>query len=52
MNDIEKLVIEKLSQLENGDLENNYAAKELATKMNENPNFRKIYEEYKNSINE
>jgi len=46
--DIEGLIIEKLGQLENGELEDDYCAKELALKINENPRFRKIYEDYKN----
>jgi len=46
--EIEKLVIEKLSQLENNELEDCPNGKKLAELMNENDNFRKKYEEHKN----
>jgi len=45
--DIEKLVIEKLSQLEKGQLENSPSGKRLAEEMKKNPEFVKIYEDYK-----
>lgn len=44
---IEKIVIEKLSQLEKGELDNSPHGKVLALLMKEEPTFLKIYEEYK-----
>jgi len=44
---IEKIVIEKLSQLENGELENCPSGKLLAEEISKNTEFVKIYENYK-----
>jgi hypothetical protein len=45
--EIEALVIEKLGQLENNELENCPCGKKLAQLMAENPTFVKIYKNYK-----
>lgn len=47
--DIEKLVIEKLRQLENNELDNCPSGKKLAEQFKTNPDFVKIYNEYKKS---
>jgi hypothetical protein len=44
---IKEIIIEKLSQLENNELNNNNCAKRLAELINENKDFVKIYNEYK-----
>ena len=44
---VKELIIEKLSQLENGELENSPIAKKLAIEISKNKKFVKIYEEYK-----
>lgn len=44
---IEQLVIEKLTQLENGELEKCITAKKLAEEFKKNPKFLKIYEDSK-----
>lgn len=46
----EKLIIEKLSQLENNELDDYPAGKKLAELMREDEEFVKIYEDYKNEI--
>lgn len=44
---IKEIIIEKLSQLENNELNNNNCSKRLAELFNENKDFVKIYNEYK-----
>lgn len=47
---IESLVIEKLTQLENGYLENSPSAKSLALGFLEIPEFVELYENYKRTL--